>query len=54
MEKINVEELNIDYQLKASELLKEQLFLKNNTDSYQISDGIETFDELEDILTLEK
>lgn len=47
MEKIDVKSLDIDYQLKRSERKEEELFIKNNMNTTDELQDIDTFDELE-------
>ncbi len=47
MEKIDVKSLDIDYQLKISERKEEELFIKNNMNTTDELQDIDTFDDLE-------
>lgn len=47
MEKIDVKSLDIDYQLKKSERKEEELFIKNNMNTTDELQDIDTFDDLE-------
>jgi hypothetical protein len=47
MEKIDVKSLDIDYQLKRSERKEEELFIKNNMNTTDELQDIDTFDDLE-------
>ncbi len=47
MEKIDVKSLDIDYQLKRSERKEEELFIKNNINTTDELQDIDTFDDLE-------
>jgi hypothetical protein len=47
MEKIDVKSLDIDYQLKRNERKEEELFIKNNMNTTDELQDIDTFDDLE-------
>lgn len=46
MEKIDVKSLDIDYQLKRNERKEEELFIKNNMNTTDELQDIDTFDDL--------